>query len=125
MCPAARPRRPSSARRPEAPWSKVPHASWPPPKLTVRIVSVLREHYLRPDVPCGAALCEECSDLYGQAPTLTGQSKPSTSKPVLSQAAREPTTAHKSRHYLILDTNILLHQVSIANFARLLSPEPP
>ena len=91
-----------------------------------KVTKVLREHYLRPDIPCGSLYCDACHDLYEitQAPTLasTGQEDLDTSVRskkakranfyVLSRDGREPLSGDlASRHYLLLDTNIVLHQV--------------
>lgn len=93
-----------------------------------RVTKVLREHYLRPDIPCGSLYCDECQDLYEIAATPTlldssGQDEMDTSVrskkakrgngPVLSRQGRDPLKGDLgSRHYLLLDTNVVLHQVS-------------
>ena len=109
-----------------------------------RVIKVLREHYLRPDIPCGSAYCDVCIEqgLYDQQvqQTLAGTSRdPATlaagssldhdemdtsrrakrlkrggnqAGPVLSRNGRDPISAlPMKRHYLLLDTNIVLHQV--------------
>ena len=98
-----------------------------------RVTKVLREHYLRPDLPCGSAYCDECQDLYE-----LGRSVPSLATadegdemdtsvrrkkakighgPVLSRKGREPLQGDlASRHYVLLDTNVVLHQVSKQSF---------
>lgn len=93
----------------------------------------MREHYLRSDIPCGSELCDKCEPLYsaladGQLalPSHEDDSMDgaSTSRrrlapmgPVLSREGRKRTSAGKTDekgHYLIIDTNVALAQVSFA-----------
>jgi exosome complex exonuclease DIS3/RRP44 len=55
-----------------------------------KVISVTREHYLRSDILCGSVLCDECSHISGQAK--------------LSADTNE---------YIILDTNVILHQMDL------------
>lgn len=62
------------------------------------VMKVVREHYLRDDIWCGSAACTKCP----------------IDKPVLE---KEPVpevenTLCSYPHYLLLDTNVVLHQVS-------------
>uniref|UniRef100_A0A8D0FYZ0 PIN domain-containing protein n=1 Tax=Strix occidentalis caurina TaxID=311401 RepID=A0A8D0FYZ0_STROC len=65
------------------------------------VVKVVREHYLREDIPCGAAACRLCPPRpAGPGPGL--QAQPSGAASSLCPGP----------HYLLPDTNLLLHQVS-------------
>ncbi|NXX91868.1 RRP44 exonuclease, partial [Centropus bengalensis] len=63
------------------------------------VVKVVREHYLREDIPCGAAPCARCAP----PPGIGLQARPSGA---LSSLCPRP-------HYLLPDTNLLLHQIDI------------
>lgn len=59
------------------------------------ILKVVREHYLRDDIWCGSYACKECQQ---ERSVLEAQ-------PVsISQLCTAP-------HYIIPDTNVILHQV--------------
>jgi hypothetical protein len=83
-----------------------------------RVVKVLREHYLRPDIPCGSLLCDACDEFYGASlrPTLAAEgeedSSSKTERPLLSVSGRSLQAQGARGHYLVLDTNVVLHQVS-------------
>lgn len=70
------------------------------------VVKVVREHYLREDIPCGAAHCRLCPPRAADGPpaaAATGlQARPSGAASNLCPGP----------HYLLPDTNLLLHQVS-------------
>jgi hypothetical protein len=94
-----------------------------------RVVKVLREHYLRSDIPCGSLLCDTCDEFYGASlrPTLATVEQDSprskTERPLLSIKGRPARKGATRGHYLILDTNVVLHQVSdgrLGSFASLL-----
>jgi exosome complex exonuclease DIS3/RRP44 len=91
---------------------------------------VVREHYLRSDIPCGSELCDNCEPLYsaladGQLSlpshedddmegNTASRGKRVAMGPVLSREGRKRTSAGKTDekgHYLILDTNVALAQV--------------
>ncbi|XP_077153363.1 exosome complex exonuclease RRP44 [Ranitomeya variabilis] len=61
------------------------------------ILKVVREHYLRDDITCGCHGCDECQQ---ESPVLQME-------PVLQSSLCE------SPHYILPDTNVLLHQVDI------------
>uniref|UniRef100_A0A8C4VHD3 Exosome complex exonuclease RRP44 n=1 Tax=Gopherus evgoodei TaxID=1825980 RepID=A0A8C4VHD3_9SAUR len=67
------------------------------------VMKVVREHYLREDIACGAAACEQCGQQPGE-PRLEAQ--PSGAASSLCPAP----------HYLLPDTNVLLHQVPTPPF---------
>ena len=61
------------------------------------VVRVVREHYLRDDVWCGVKGCEKCKH----------QSAPLETCPIMdSDLCPRP-------HYLVPDTNVVLHQVDV------------
>ena len=60
------------------------------------VMKVVREHYLRDDVWCGASHCMNC----GQTEDNLLHPSPQSSSKLCSFP-----------HYLLLDTNIVLHQV--------------
>ncbi len=65
-----------------------------------KIVKVVREHYLRDDLPCASELCEECP------------------RPALGHLlARDPVSRcpglFRRPHYLVLDTNVVLEQIDV------------
>lgn len=64
------------------------------------VVKVVREHYLRDDIPCGADACPLCPVRPGQPLGL--EARPSGAASSLCPGP----------HYLLPDTNLLLHQVS-------------
>lgn len=58
------------------------------------VVKVVKEHYLRDDIPCSSAVCNTCSK---------------TAPPVLSAEPRSTSTLKP--HYLVPDTNVFISQV--------------
>ncbi|NXD25488.1 RRP44 exonuclease, partial [Spelaeornis formosus] len=70
------------------------------------VVKVVREHYLRDDIACGAAACRLCAPAApgggcGSAPGL--EARPSGAASSLCPGP----------HFLLPDTNLLLHQIDI------------
>ncbi|XP_075708446.1 exosome complex exonuclease RRP44 [Rhinoderma darwinii] len=61
------------------------------------ILKIVREHYLRDDITCGCHGCDECQQ---ESPVLQME-------PVLQSSVCE------SPHYILPDTNVLLHQIDI------------
>ncbi|KAG1452873.1 hypothetical protein G6F56_007710 [Rhizopus delemar] len=59
------------------------------------VVKVVKEHYLRDDIPCSSASCRNCTQ----------------GTPVLSSEPRSTSTF--KRHYLIPDTNVFISQLDI------------
>nr|XP_028584207.1 exosome complex exonuclease RRP44 [Podarcis muralis] len=72
------------------------------------VLKVVREHYLRDDISCGAAACALCGGGGGGAEEAGGDQRPLEAQPcgAASSLCPEP-------HYLLLDTNVLLHQIDI------------
>ncbi|NXK87714.1 RRP44 exonuclease, partial [Formicarius rufipectus] len=69
------------------------------------VVKVVREHYLREDIPCGAAACRLCHAGSGTAGSGTAalEARPSGAASCLCPAP----------HFLLPDTNLLLHQIDV------------
>ena len=63
------------------------------------IMKVVREHYLRDDVWCGASHCLNC-----------GQTEQEN---LLDSTPHSASKLCSFPHYLLLDTNVVLHQVRI------------
>ncbi|XP_053563904.1 exosome complex exonuclease RRP44 [Bombina bombina] len=61
------------------------------------VLKIVREHYLRDDITCGCQGCDECQQ---ESPVLQLE-------PVLQ------SSLCSAPHYLLPDTNVLLHQVDI------------
>lgn len=62
------------------------------------IVKIVREHYLRDDISCGSDICENCGHDKG---------------PVLEKEPENRSTLFAKPHYIIPDTNVVLHQVHL------------
>ncbi|XP_057188851.1 exosome complex exonuclease RRP44 isoform X2 [Triplophysa rosa] len=61
------------------------------------VLKIVREHYLRDDIWCGSEVCKECKD----------------EAPVLQEDACIESTLCVYPHYLLPDTNVVLHQIDI------------
>uniref|UniRef100_A0A8C1GWW8 Exosome complex exonuclease RRP44 n=1 Tax=Cyprinus carpio TaxID=7962 RepID=A0A8C1GWW8_CYPCA len=61
------------------------------------VLKIVREHYLRDDIWCGSEVCKECKD----------------EAPVLQEDACIESNLCSYPHYLIPDTNVVLHQIDI------------
>ena len=59
------------------------------------VVKVVREHYLRDDISCGAENCDSCNQ----------------DRFVLERNPESFSTLCKFPHYILPDTNVVLHQV--------------
>lgn len=60
-----------------------------------KVVKIVREHYLRDDIWCGSNGCKQCSN----------------DKNTLSENPPHFSTLCDFPHYIVLDTNAILHQV--------------
>ena len=63
------------------------------------ILKIVREHYLREDIDCGLEWCSKCV----HDPGKTG----------LSPVPSLTSSLCRFQHYLVPDTNVVLHQVMI------------
>jgi len=63
---------------------------------------VLRERYVRDDIPCGFESCHLCSSFPGFKPVLPEIGYTNHSK-----------FNDKAGFYLVVDTNVVLHQVGV------------
>ncbi|KAK6455467.1 exoribonuclease required for 3 end formation of 5.8S rRNA [Scheffersomyces xylosifermentans] len=66
---------------------------------------IVREHYLRNDIPCYSKSCNSCHDIVkpdsnGELPAFILSESPKKTKSGLS-------------HYIVLDTNIILHAIDL------------
>ena len=59
------------------------------------VVKIVREHYLRDDIWCGSKECTQCNN----------------EDAILSESPDQTSNLCDFPHYLILDTNAVLHQV--------------
>lgn len=68
---------------------------------------IVREHYIRDDIPCFSRACETCTECYKPGPS--GE----IPHPILSET---PLTLNKGKigkHYVVIDTNIVLNAIDI------------
>lgn len=72
-----------------------------------QILKIVREHYLRDDLCCGSESCTNSSCLPAQQQLLSQQ------KLLLESLPKSISALTDLPHYLVPDTNIILHQVSI------------
>lgn len=68
-------------------------------------IKVVREHYLRNDIPCFSQACNKCQDL------LKADATGVLPKLVLSEQPAKLKSGE--RHYIVLDTNIVLHAIDL------------
>ena len=61
------------------------------------ILKIVREHYLRDDITCGSEICEECVQ----------------ENDVLQSDFDIESDQYEQKHYIIPDTNVVIHQVCI------------
>ncbi|WAQ80729.1 hypothetical protein PtA15_1A67 [Puccinia triticina] len=102
-----------------------------------KVQKLCREHYLRNDIPCGSSHCADCQrilsaielghghrhpqDSAGQADRMEIEETESTKKRrkvlLLSQSARTGHRKFTNKHYLVLDTNVVLRQIDLLEAA--------
>lgn len=68
---------------------------------------IVREHYLRDDIPCGSQACEACDEYY--LPDPSGLVKP----PILSSMPLKIEKDGIGQHYVIPDTNVVLNAIDM------------
>lgn len=71
-----------------------------------KVLKVLRESYQRDDVPCGCAACAACAEHV----------EPGTPAPLL-HADGIANQYIKEAHYVLVDTNVILHQMDVLESA--------
>lgn len=67
-----------------------------------KVRAVVRETYQRNDVSCGCIACEACASFI----------EPGTPLPILDEYGTRNTYT-KKKHYLVVDTNVILHQMDV------------
>lgn len=68
-------------------------------------LKIVREHYLRNDIPCYSTICNTCQEII--KPDANGE------LPRFILSSTPTTTAKGEPHYLVLDTNIILHAIDL------------
>lgn len=68
---------------------------------------IVREHYLRSDIPCCSRICENCNEFYKPGPN--GE----IPNPILSESPLELKSLDIGKHYILVDTNIVLNAIDI------------
>lgn len=68
---------------------------------------VVREHYLRDDIPCFSKSCTQCNDYYIAGP------KGDIPHPILSESPLELSKDSIGNHYVVIDTNVVLNALDI------------
>ncbi|XP_057366442.1 exosome complex exonuclease RRP44-like [Daphnia carinata] len=63
-----------------------------------KVIKVVREHYLRDDLWCGSDLCKKCNQENSE---------------VLDDAPISSSTLCAYPHYVVVDTNVVLHQIDV------------
>ncbi|KAK7114496.1 exosome complex exonuclease RRP44-like [Littorina saxatilis] len=65
------------------------------------VMKIVREHYLRDDITCGSRVCGLCEHPKKQQ------------KPPLEENPNNRSSLCKRQHYLLPDTNVVLHQIDV------------
>lgn len=74
-----------------------------------RVQTVLRETYVRDDIPCGAVACAACAPLYAlEVPPRA---------PVLQPAGIANAVLGGAAHVVVVDANVALHQMDVLEAA--------
>lgn len=63
------------------------------------ILKIVREHYLRDDLLCGSAICKTCLHKENEI--------------ILESSPKSVCALFDFPHYLLLDTNVVLHQIDV------------
>lgn len=95
-----------------------------------KVQKVLREHYLRTDIPCGSFECSDCSRIsYEQLkslpsathsdddPSISLGSKKRRKVMLLTESGRTGHRVFRGGHYLLIDTNVVLRQIDLLESA--------
>ena len=75
------------------------------------ILKIVREHYLRERIACGALHCRSCAPLRA-----LDWNKARLIAPPEGEGAPLKSSLCPGAHYLVPDTNVVLHQVSAFEF---------
>ncbi|CAK9436797.1 uncharacterized protein LODBEIA_P13190 [Lodderomyces beijingensis] len=68
-------------------------------------LKIVREHYLRKDIPCYSVACTKCQNII--KPNAEGE------LPKFILSSQPAKTKDKKPHYVVLDTNIVLHAMDL------------
>ena len=68
---------------------------------------IVREHYIRDDIPCFSKACDKCIECYKPGPS--GE----VPHPILSESPLALTKGKIGKHYVVVDTNIVLNAIDI------------
>lgn len=77
-------------------------------------LKIVREHYLRDDLSCGSQACDSLVCVQGQA------------KLILDATPKSNSSLVPQSHYIVPDTNIILHQMDVledAIFSNVIIPQ--
>ncbi|KNF00353.1 hypothetical protein PSTG_06524 [Puccinia striiformis f. sp. tritici PST-78] len=98
-----------------------------------KVQKLCREHYLRNDIPCGSSSCSDCQRIlssiqldHGQgysqdddrmeieeSSEMTESKKKRRKVLLLSEKGRTGHRKYTNKHYLVLDTNVVLRQIDL------------
>lgn len=73
-----------------------------------KVLKVLREVYVRDDIPCGVEACGECGEAFYADEAVDGPA--GARHATLQRSGIENSLAEKP-HLVVIDTNVVLHQV--------------
>lgn len=66
---------------------------------------IVREHYLRDDIPCSSKVCERCAQYYTAGPSGEIPHAILSESPLLLEGV--------GKHYVVIDTNIVLNAIDL------------
>lgn len=72
-----------------------------------RASKIVREHYLRDDIPCYSKACQKCNDYY------TTDRNGQLLHPILSNDPLSLKKDNIGKHYIIPDTNVVLNAIDL------------
>lgn len=72
-----------------------------------KATKIVREHYLRNDIPCMSQACKSCSNCY--KPNAQGE----LLKPILVDNPLKIAKSDIGAHYIVVDTNVVLNAIDI------------
>jgi len=73
-----------------------------------KVIKVVREHYLRDDIPCGCESCPECKELY-----RSELHQERSNVVLLPGSPTSKTDAFPFDHYVVIDTNVALEEIDL------------